>query len=838
MESASGSGQEVTKEAHTSSWLAPCLLSIVFLALTIPLAARLNIWNDEAFTLHTTSGSLKYALDQALFFEVQPPFYFVLLRLWRFLNSSIVFARLFSIFFCLSAGLISFRLSRRWFKDFHPAWFAMLLAFNPFTIWTALEIRVYGLTLLLSVLLLLFFEEGYLAESTSRRSRWAFLLSAIISIYTFYYLGFILLACAVVLLAVKRWRTLRDYLVGMVLVGAVFTPELVLLPRQMHEHLGTIQATISPWAGIRFVLWRIQDYIFPAQWDPSVVWRHWIVIIGLMLAVLLLGLLHRRRVEIHQVASWILFGVVSMCFLGVLQWTGDTLLEVRHTTPLFVPALLAVFSCLRLDVRKRGLLIWVALMAFFYPTSLWDTYRPMAKRGDWKRVAAFIQSRERSDEPIVTFTSTIELSLSHYYSGINRILPMPRENVFSSYNVANYALTSPDQFARVLDEVPGSDEFVWMVTDYGCGYLGVNYNCDLLEHFLDHYFTVETDRIFFLSRVRLLRRRAGTFTPDLSGEDVYSNWRTEGEIPSSMGYLDSSGRFAIAPQFDEVWPFSEGLAAVRTGNRFGFIDKNGSVAVPLKFDHAGAFQEGLAPVSLGGKAGFIGPTGKIAIALQFEDASSFSEGMAVVRASGKSGYIDVNGTWQISPRFEEAWSFSEGLALVREGARWGYIDHTGAWQIAPRFEDAGDFSEGLAPVKVRGKYGYIDPTGRFVIPAQFDFAHRFSEGWAAVRLNGKCGYIDPQGKWKVQPRYDGAENLSEGRGRVRIGGKTGFVDKTGKEIIITQFDDAKDYSNNLAPVVNEGSAGFADRNGNIVIPFQFIEVQGFSESLAGVRIHK
>src|SRR5580765_2442265 len=58
---------------------------------------------------------------------------------------------------------------------------------------------------------------------------------------------------------------------------------------------------------------------------------------------------------------------------------------------------------------------------------------------------------------------------------------------------------------------------------------------------------------------------------------------------------------AIAAQFDEAGPFSEGLAAVRVAGRFGYIDKQGVTVIPPQFDFAGAFSDGLAHVGIGGK---------------------------------------------------------------------------------------------------------------------------------------------------------------------------------------------------------------------------------------------
>lgn len=43
------------------------------------------------------------------------------------------------------------------------------------------------------------------------------------------------------------------------------------------------------------------------------------------------------------------------------------------------------------------------------------------------------------------------------------------------------------------------------------------------------------------------------------------------------GFIDASGRIVIAPQFDKVKPFSEGLAGVMIGDKWGYIDRKSVV---------------------------------------------------------------------------------------------------------------------------------------------------------------------------------------------------------------------------------------------------------------------
>ena len=185
------------------------------------------------------------------------------------------------------------------------------------------------------------------------------------------------------------------------------------------------------------------------------------------------------------------------------------------------------------------------------------------------------------------------------------------------------------------------------------------------------------------------------------------------------GFIDRQGSYVVNPQFAHVCSFSEGLAVVWTGDKLGFIDRQGRYVIEPQFDDIDSrlsgssesalavefsgdwadigFSEGLAAVRIGDKWGFIDRQGTYVIEPQFAYAQSFSEGLAVVRIGdretgvGKYGFIDRQGRYVVEPQFDGAQSFSEGLAAVRIGDRWGFIDRQGRYVINPQFDVVGSF---------------------------------------------------------------------------------------------------------------------------------------------------
>ena len=61
----------------------------------------------------------------------------------------------------------------------------------------------------------------------------------------------------------------------------------------------------------------------------------------------------------------------------------------------------------------------------------------------------------------------------------------------------------------------------------------------------------------------------------------------------------------VIPIYDDVWLFSEGLAAVKKQGKWGFIDKAGKQIIPFRYEAANTFSQGVVRVKLSGKFFYI-----------------------------------------------------------------------------------------------------------------------------------------------------------------------------------------------------------------------------------------
>jgi uncharacterized membrane protein len=490
-------------------------LIFLFLILVIPLAFFLNIWADEASTLYSTQNGILETLRHAADNEKQAPVYFWIISVWRTLNGSIFFARLFSVI-CAAAAIKLFAGLASRILDPRPALLATaFFMFHPFFIWASLEIRVYSLVILLSVLVVRLFIDWFWDDDAERSllQMTLFGVVCIAAIYTNYYLGFLLAGCFAALIVARKWNAAGRYAITMAAVGFAFLPWAYVINKQLAANTSGYQPARDLFDGLQ-KLWRhALTFILPAgvfpygDGSPILVARVWIV--RAALSVLAVFAVFRRK----QISSMTigLISITAVIFAGLLAAyfiLGPVYVEVRHASVLFAPLVLSLASLIS-DVFEKPAPAWVVLplaagvlISFAYSIS--TLYPEMTKRGDWARVGAFIEQNESSGQPIVVFTTFDALALPYHYHGRNRVLP--DERYFDFEQEAEFG--TPDslkgQTDFVISEIPPDAEEFWLVVNEKCMTTDA---CVPLQNFATANYTIEKEQEFYLEKVFLLRKK-------------------------------------------------------------------------------------------------------------------------------------------------------------------------------------------------------------------------------------------------------------------------------------------------------------------------------------------
>lgn len=511
------------KDKTLFSILFPFLLCLFHLALALPFAYILNIWTDEASSLYTTKNGFFPTFHNVFADEKQAPLYFLFLSLWRTLNDSIIFARLPSVVFSLLAIKFFYDLARKFLDENAARFVCVFFALHPYLIWASAEIRVYSLVVLLSVTLLYFFADGYadseLAKKTKtpqrrKGARFWFVSIGIVALYTNYYLGFLLVGGFVALLVTRRFRPARDYFLQMLLVGAAFAPLLWIFARQFADNADDFIETKSVAVGAAILFSQLRDFIFPmslsAGGAPSVASAARLCFLGLSAAAIVFFLFKEKFRSVNEKVLLTGAFVLTVCaflFAAYLA-LGSPYLAPRHFAVLFAPFALFI-TVLISNVLPRKILLGfaVAFVILFPYSQIYKQYSDFTKRGDWERVARFIERNEKPNQPIIIFRNYDALSLPFYYKGVNRILP--DENFFAW--AQEDALDSENAFRRqteyIISLIPPDATEIWMATEEICHPEKTKAACRPLENFIEANYTVVEAKDFFKEKVYLLKKK-------------------------------------------------------------------------------------------------------------------------------------------------------------------------------------------------------------------------------------------------------------------------------------------------------------------------------------------
>ncbi|MFN0141465.1 MAG: glycosyltransferase family 39 protein [Pyrinomonadaceae bacterium] len=494
-------------------------LVIVHLAIALPLALSLNIWVDEASSLYTTQNGFLSAFQNAAINEKQAPLYFWILSLWRLVNDSIFFARLLSIICSVAAIVVFARFAGRIFESRVALLASAFFALHPFLILASLEIRGYSMVILVSIILIKLFFDGFAndIENGRRSSQIAFAFMATVALYTHYYLGFLLAGCLAALIVLRKWRAALSYVLFMAMTAIAFLPLVATSARsQFLARANVYLEKISALDSMQILWHHAITFLLPAELlrgdegSTFAVFRLWVFRLALVaLAVLVFKFRDnvRERTKILAVVTIVAFGF----FFAVAFLVSPAYVGLRHATPLLVPCVLFVASLcsdvfveVRESITKSVIFVGGLIVLASFSYSLTTLYPNTTKRGDWARVGAFLEQNESPGQPIIVFTTFDALALPYYYRGVNKILPDDRFFAFDQEAPFGTQGSLSRQTEFVISEIPPDGEQIWLAVNEKCL---ITEACVPLENFIRANYTIEIEKEFYLEKLFLLKKR-------------------------------------------------------------------------------------------------------------------------------------------------------------------------------------------------------------------------------------------------------------------------------------------------------------------------------------------
>lgn len=318
-------------------------------------------------------------------------------------------------------------------------------------------------------------------------------------------------------------------------------------------------------------------------------------------------------------------------------------------------------------------------------------------------------------------------------------------------------------------------------------------------------------------------------------------------VQGRWGFIDSTGVVVIAPRFDDVQPFQEGLALVREAGYYGYLDQTGHFALPPAYAYALPFRQDHAAVMHSETPELIDRTGRLVTlpavykSLYWQPGLERSGVWVGTLASKERQVLSPQGRLLSAATFSGVGELSSNRLVVHgaeplrnekgesEVSAVGALDGRGRLVIPYyRFHDISAFREGVALASIyqpgatdTDHWGIIDTTGRVLVrlpPGQYFGSldeHGFADAVAQVNIIRSGHYpndesypapIDRTGRLLFrQPSLKQLSDFNRGRAWAQDSAQHWvLLDKTGRVLTTVAIERV------LRPGATERGPSFAD----------------------------
>jgi hypothetical protein len=442
----------------------------------------------------TTSHNLKDISTIALKFELQPPIYFLLAKIWRLIIDSVFWLRVLSILItCIS--IVYFEKLVRLLTSKYVLTITLLFALNPATIWVSLEIRGYGLMALMGIMLLYYFYKYYLIEDNIKlKHRILYATLAILGIWTNYYLVLLLAANFIVLLFIGNKKKTIGYFIDMIVPAMTTLLFIPFLSLQVDSYTNNDNKVKGIKNILLFIYTRYEQFLYTP--------RHFDLYLRYILRFVFLFLIAFKVKPLIQIKNkpvkYIYYHLLALTLILIVfvPFINKNMIKFRHT--LFILPLLQIGFFYIISMHKRHLAVaTLAGIGFLYLVNAHDIYLDTMNENGIITGAQYIEKKEQEGENIIIYRNELDLIFRNYYKGINKVEVMPfRITVDKTYNHKQWNIKSMKEIYDYF-EIKDLSDPLWILTDtYDSIVFGVDYNYDLLNAYITKEYNTEFDTIF------------------------------------------------------------------------------------------------------------------------------------------------------------------------------------------------------------------------------------------------------------------------------------------------------------------------------------------------------
>jgi hypothetical protein len=243
--------------------------------------------------------------------------------------------------------------------------------------------------------------------------------------------------------------------------------------------------------------------------------------------------------------------------------------------------------------------------------------------------------------------------------------------------------------------------------------------------------------------------------------------------------IEKYGNIATKQKYEDCYGFCNGIGAVKIGGLWGFIDTSGKIVIKPQFDDICDFSSSdFIEVCIADKYGLINRQGNIILPVKFDSINRLSDSFYAIKQNDYWSWVHIQKdiiTNQTKPIYFDDLAYFEH----------NIIDYDNNRGIYTKYEDDRESVEELEVYSQNGKYGFMNLYGDIIIPMKYDFALPFSGGYAVVKKDFKWGFIDRHGNEVVPLQYDYVSSFHNGYAKVQLNEKWNYIKRRSLKLLIT-----------------------------------------------------
>lgn len=467
----------------------------VLLGLSIYHIVLNDIWIDEASSLTTAAVPLNRVFNMALVWESQAPLYYFLLALWMKISPSYFFARALSLIVVVAFLIVVYRIISKYDKSkWVQALFMILVASSHFVVLSAFTIRYFGLTLLLSTILIDMFLRKYLKDDPpTLKIRGLFVAISTFAVLTQYYMGILLLAFGITLWMDKGFKRFLNYCADMALpilaLGILFN-----IICSQYSTLAAIQgATPSIFGAIGFGIRRIENTIInQGYFIPSRYARHALRLFYFIVAIAVF--MSRKKIPAwgHHLLKVVILNILGLMVLYF--FIHFDFIHYWHILFFSVSIVLFMYFGVVALKEKWGLIIF----SIFILLNLYSVFFYLKPTRTLATLNQYLERNEKAGENIFVYPNIYKDVFQFQYTGKNQLFAIPYKIDYAKgYNLELWALKGDSQLDSFFSKnrLPGH-EYFYLFGNRVHNLSYVDFKFGQFDQYLTRNFTLVSDTSF------------------------------------------------------------------------------------------------------------------------------------------------------------------------------------------------------------------------------------------------------------------------------------------------------------------------------------------------------